>query len=422
MKTFFPVLFCLLSFAGYSQSYSVGDRVDAYATDGKYYAATIQEVSGNQYKLRYIGFGAESDAWTKEENLVRGAAKGDKIVVAKSSEVYYGTVEDVASNNYKIKYDGYAEIYTLTRNQFNMVSSIAETRANHAKNNNTTISPTTATNAKPATTTTTTTTTVARTANGTYPPGTKLLGLEGTTWYAATVLNFTDGKYKVKWDNYSTEALLTPDQVKLKPTLPADKAQPVNGRLYLRSLRSVLSGYHDLEWFFLGDNGIIVLNPQFGTSPVNPALEQADNYGKVGTYTIGKTTLDVNWLNGHKTKYPLEMSNGEIELLDGGVMVRQKGLPDNFKLNGTYDGSMAFGTIRAASTYTFTNDGGVTLSTISTVGVGGAAQSTKEGKYSIKGNTLTITFNDGTKTISNIGMLEGNSKNLVVNGRWLTKK
>lgn len=348
MKIYLTAVLSFLFIAAFGQPYLAGDRVDVYATDGKYYAATVLEASNKQYKVRYLGFTADSDAWASEDNIVRGAAIGDRVVVSsQNAQVFYGTVENISANTYQVKYDGYADVYSLTRNQFAIVSSVAESRKNSLKNT-AAVNPVVAQPAEQVIQTTETR--PAATGSTHYQPGTKLLGLEGTTWYAATVLEFRNGKYRVKWDDYSSEAELTPEQVKLKPTLPADKARAVNGKLYLRSLRSVLSGYTDLEWFFLGDNGVIILNPMFGTNPINPSLEQTQNFNKVGLYTIGKKSLDVAWLNGYKTSYPLEMSKGEIESLDGGVMVRQNGLPDNLKLNGTYDGTMFFGSIRSSST------------------------------------------------------------------------
>lgn len=415
------VLF-LMPCLGISQSFVAGDRVDVYATDKKYYAATVVEAANSQLKVRYIGYAAEQDAWVKEDNVVRGGAKGDKIIVVAASGTFYGTIEEVMQNNYKVQYDGFPESYTLTRQQFSFVSSIDDTRKNIAKakantntNNNTGLPAASVQQPKQ-----TTTPVSLQATNGIFSPGTKLLGLEGKTWYAATVLEYSNGKYKVKWDNYNTEALLSPDQVKLKPTLPADKARAVSGKLYLRSLRSVLSGYTDLEWFFFGDNGVVIHNPKFGTNPVNPTLEQTENFNNVGTYTVGKTTLDVNWLSGHKTAYPLTMKGAEIFSLDGGIMVRQKGLPDGYKIDGTYDGSVFFADIKAGSTYTFRNDGTVSLSTIATAGVEGAATGNRQGKYQIKGNTLTMNFTDGSKIISNIGILEG-STSLIIDNKWMKK-
>lgn len=414
MKHLLTVAFTMLCTIVVAQPFLAGDRVDVYATDGKYYPATVLESAAAQLKLRYLGFGADKDAWVKENQVVRGGAKGDKIVVVAASGILQGTIAEVLPGGYKVQYDGNAESHTLTRSQFSFMSSPEESRKNNAQN---LAVASTKTSAPPVTTTPASTTT-----NTIYPPGTKLMGLEGTTWYAATVKEFANGKYRVKWDNYSSEAWLTPAQVKLKPTLPADKARPANGKMYLRSMRWIATGNTELTWFFLGDNGVIVADPKFGTNPVNPALEQVGNDVNVGLYTVGNGTLDVKWLNGKTTAYGMKTRNGEIIELDaGGIMVRQKGLPENYKLNGTYKGSISINEVSSSATYTFSPDGTVGVNYTGTAAQG-RAENTNQGKYIIKGTNLLMLFADGTKINANVGTTDGTgNNNIVINKTWLTK-
>ncbi len=415
MKFLFTVAYVMLCAIGFGQPYLVGDRVDVFATDGKYYAANVLESANNQLKVRYLGFGADRDAWLKEDDVVRGGARGDKIIVVAASGTFEGTIEEVSVNGYTVRYEGYPESYSLTRSMFSFISSPSESRKNYAQNSTDTVTNTTTQPVKPVQPVTTT-------ANGTYLPGTKLLGLEGTTWYAATVKEFTNGKYLVKWDDYNSEAWLTADQVKLKPTLPADKAGVTNGKVYLRSMRWIATGNTELSWFFLGDNGLIIVNPKFGLNPVNPNLEQVNNYINVGLYTIGKGTLDVKWLNGKTTSYGMKTRDGDIIELDaGGIMVRQKGLPGNFKLNGTYQGSISLGEVSSSATYTFRTDGTVSVNYMGTAAQG-RAENNKQGKYYIKGTNLEMSFTDGTNIIANIGTADGTANsNIVINNTWFTK-
>lgn len=415
MKLLLTVAFTMLFSIVFGQPYLVGDRVDIYTNDGKYYPATVLELAKDQLKVRYVGFGAESDAWVKENNVVRGGSKGDKIIVMAASATFQGTIEEVIATGYKVKYEGYPESYTLTRSQFNFMSSPEESRKNNAQNST---APSTQRNSSPVQTTQPANTT----ANGTYQPGTKLMGQEGNSWYAATVKEFANGKYRVKWDNYNYEAWLTPAQLKLKPTLPADKARATNGKMYLRSMRWIATGYTELSWFFLGDNGLIVVDPKFGSNPVNPALEQSDNDNNVGVYTVGNGTLDVKWLNGKTTAYGMKTRNGEIIELDaGGIMVRQKGMPENYKLNGTYKGSISFAEVSSSATYTFLPDGTVSVNYTGTAAQGRAEKS-MQGKYYIKGTNLLMSFADGTKINANVGIFDGaDNNNIVINKTWLTK-
>ncbi len=415
MKLLITLAYTMLCTMVLGQPYLAGDRVDIYTNDGKYYPATVLESDKAQLKVRYIGFGADRDTWLKEDNVVRGGAKGDKVVVMATSGTFQGTIEEVIANGYKVKYDGYPESYTLTRSQFSFMSSPEESRKNNARN---LTAPATQTNSLPVQTTQTAITK----ANGTYPPGTKLMGLEGTYWYAATVKEFVNGKYLVKWDNYNYEAWLTPAQVKLKPTLPADKARATNGKMYLRSMRWIATGNTELTWFFLGDNGVIVVDPKFGTNPVHSDLEQAANDINVGLYTFGNGTLDVKWLNGKSTSYGMKTRNGEIIELDaGGIMVRQKGLPENYKLNGTYKGSISFDEVSSSANYTFLPDGTVNVNYTGTAAQG-RAENSKQGKYYIKGTNLLMSFVDGTKINANVGTTDGiGNSNIVINKTWLTK-
>lgn len=415
MKLLFTAAFsCFVSLV-FCQPFLVGDRVDVYATDAKYYAATVAESNNDQLKVRYLGYAADKDAWVKETDVVRGGAIGDKIIVVTASGTFYGIVTEVSTNGYKVRYDGYPDIYPLTRTQFSFVSSAAESRKNNAQHK-----PAIA--AKPAPVRTQEAPAAITTTNGIYTPGTKLMGLEGTSWYAATVLEYANGKYRVKWDNYDYEALLTPAQVKATPTLPQDKTRPTNGKLYLRSIYWIATGNTELSWFFLGDNGVIVINPVNGTNPVNPAVEQTSNFKNVGTYTMGRNTVDVKWLNGKSTSYSMKMQNGDISELDaGGIMVRQKGMPDNYKLNGTYKGSLSIGGVSSSGTYSFRNDGTVTVSLAGTA-AHGRAENNRQGKYVIRGNNLLISFNDGSQIKANIGTATGNgNNNIVIDNTWFTR-
>ncbi len=415
MKLLFTTAFSCFASIVFCQPFLVGDRVDVHATDAKYYAATVAESSNHQLKVRYLGYGADKDAWVKEADVVRGGAIGDKIIVIAASGTFYGTVTEVSTNGYKVRYDGYPDIYPLTRTQFSFVSSAAESRKNNALNNQVAaVKPTPVrTQEAPAAT---------AMQNGIYPVGTKLMGLEGTSWYAATVLEYANGKYRVKWDNYNYEAMLTPAQVKATPTLPQDKIRPTNGKLYLRSIYWIATGNTERSWFFLGDNGVIVINPVSGTNPVNPAVEQARNFLNVGQYSMGKSSVDVKWLNGKSTSYSMKMQNGEIIELDaGGIMVRQRGMPDNYKLNGTYKGSLSIGGVSSSGTYNFRNDGSVTVSQVGTA-AHGRAENNRQGSYVIKGNNLLISFNDGSQVKANIGMATGNgNNNIVIDNTWFTK-
>lgn len=419
MKTFCCLLFSLMVFSASAQPFAKGTKVDVYATDGKYYGATVIEAEGDQYKIRYLGYGADKDVWVKENALVRGGRKGDRVVVTSSSGVFNGVIEEVTLDQYKIKYDGYPDTYTLTRTQFHLVDKPVVIEGAGK-----TVSPVPAVSANAAAKTANTVAEQPVNAMATgFVIGGKIQALEGSAWYAATIKEIKNGKYLIKYDDYSQEDWLPAEKIRMKAMLPADKLKPTGGKIYLRSIRWIATGYTELGWYFLGDNGVIVTNPIYGLNPVNLALEQVNNWKNVGTYSISNGNININWLNGNKTKLALQYENGEITEMDaGGIMVRQKGLPDNYRISGTYSGSISFGDVGSSGTYIFGKDGSITVKTMGTVNTGvtaGLSENEKKGSYTIKGSTLMITYDNGVKETANIGLI---GSNLVINSKWMTAK
>lgn len=407
MRCLIMLALLLVTSFPYAQTFSVGDKVDMYSTDGNYYAASVTEVSGSQYKIHFDAYATANDTWVQAASLVKGGRAGDKIIVVSGQGTYYGTIQEVQNINYKVKYDGYPDTYVLTRSQF------------HFTNSNTTgapASPSPAQNIQAQNNTATTT------GNG-FAIGDKVQALQGAKWYAAVIKDIKNEKYLVKYDGYNEEEWVTRERLRAKPRLSADKLKATTGKTYIRSIRWIASGYTELSWYFFGDNGVIVADPVHGLNPVNLALEQADNFKNVGYYTIANNQVNIKWLSGNTTSLGLTYKNGEIIEMDaGGIMVRQKGLPENYKLSGTYTGSMSYGNVASSGIYTFTKDGRITRTqtgTANTADASGRAGNTRSGSYSIKGNTLFVTYTDGTRETANIGVFSGTDK-LVLNGTWMT--
>jgi hypothetical protein len=407
MKCLIVLVLLLSANLMHAQTFRVGDKVDMYSTDGNYYAASVTEVSGSQYKIRFDGYTAANDTWVQGASLVRGGKPGDRIVVVAQQGTYYGTIEEVQNTKYKVKYDGYPESYTLTRSQFSFMSA-SSAPAPAQKN---TPAQSTLPQSNPS---------VATTAG--FGVGAKVQALQGSTWYAATIREIKNDKYLVKYDNYNEEEWVSRERLRAKPTLTADKLKATSGKTYVRSIRWIATGSTEISWYFLGDNGVIVVDPVHGLNPVNMAAEQADNFKNIGYYTIANNQINIKWLSGKTTTLGLKYKNGEIIEMDaGGIMVRQKGLPENYKLSGTYKGSISYGTVASSSSYTFTRDGRVTRTQAgyaSTADASGRANNTKSGSYTIKGTTLFVTYTDGTRETANIGVFSGDQ--LVLNGNWMS--
>lgn len=417
MKVLLSLLFLFISFAAAAQPFAPGSKVDVYATDGKYYGATVVERKGDEYKIRYLGYGLDKDVWVKENSLVRGGRRGDRVVVAGANGFFNGVIEEVGINEYKVKYDGYPELYVLTRSQFHFVNKPVDIEG--------------PTSTKPAgigapSTVRSTAGPERRTfpASSPFVEGAKIEAQEGAIWYAATIKEIKEGKYLVKWEGYDQENWLPVEKLRPMAMLPAEKLKVASGATYIRSIRWIATGYTELRWFFLGNNGVIVANPVHGLNPVNFSLEQVDNRKNVGNYNISNNQIHIRWLNGNTSTLALKYRNGDIIEMDaGGIMVRQKGLPANFRIGGTYSGTMAFGGVSSGGTYVFSKDGSVAVKKTGSVNAGvtgGMAESEKRGAYAIKGNTLTIAYADGTTEVANIGVF-GDDK-LVINGTWLSRQ
>lgn len=412
MKSSLLLFFTFISILSFAQPFKVGDKVDMYSTDGNYYAATVKEISGTKYKIHFDAYEASNDTLVESVSLVRGGRPGDKIIVVAMQGTYYGTIEQVLNTSYKVKYDGYPEQYTLTRSQFNFISpsSLTATPGKTVSATNTNIN--TNTNVQAVATT------------GAFTVGTSLQALQGKTWYAATIKEIKDEKYLVKYEGYNEEEWVTKDRLRTKATLTSDKLKATGGKTYIRSIRWIATGYTELSWYFFGDNGVVVVNPVAGTNPINYATEQKDNFKNVGYYTIGNNQVTIKWLNGTSSIIALTYRNGEIIEMDaGGIMVRQKGLADNYKLSGTFKGAISFAGAAAASTYTFTRDGKITVTKTgftNTQDANGQSINTKSGTYRIKGNTIFLSYNDGTAENANIGIFDGSPAKMVLNNNWLT--
>lgn len=140
----------------------------------------------------------------------------------------------------------------------------------------------------------------------------------------------------------------------------------------------------------------------------------------IGTYTLTKNLLKVRWVSGTNSEYNVAYKNGEIISIDVmSIVMRQYGVPAGFKLKGTYNGVISAGEVSSERTFSFLANGSFNVQNTGYVSTSiGNARSTnsKSGKYSVLGNTLTLSFDDGTVEKSTIAVWDGR---LVINGRSL---
>jgi len=195
------------------------------------------------------------------------------------------------------------------------------------------------------------------------------------------------------------------------------------GKLYLRTIMvsgSIGSGL-TITWIYFGDDGIVVYDPANGVNPINYAAERANNIDNVGKYKIQGDHLIINWDNGKTSNVGIEYQNGDINIIDGGITVRQAGVPAGFMLNGRYAGGAINKSMSAVHTYFFKDDGSFVLKrqgSVNTTKDGpGSAEDEKPGNYTITGNTLTLQYQDGTKLKAVIGVknMKGGYNYLIIN-------
>jgi hypothetical protein len=306
---------------------------------------------------------------------------GSKVeFMALDGNMYKGTIKEIVHTAYKVEYDGFDGQYTwMTLDQFKPTATVSPNKVG--------------TKSLPD-----------DNKYSAWQVGSKVEAFSSKKWYSGTIAEIKDGKYKIRYDGYSEYWDTWVTNNELRPTgsndnikVSLDKA--AKGKLYLRHIRWLTNGNTSLNWYFLADNGTIVVDPIHGVNPVNLYEERQDNMKNMGTYVLTNNSLKVKWLNGTASDVEVEYKNGDLCRIDAlSLVMRQKGVPANFKLNGTYSGVLSAGSVSGGRSFSFSNRG--TFSVVNTgyisSGAGsGTSTAQNSGTYTISGNTLTLNFNDG---------------------------
>ena len=333
-----------------AQTIKVGSKVDIPAVDGKTYKGTVKEIIHTAHKVEYDGFDGQyawltidqfrlSVAATEEKSKIfqvanivqnKGWGIGSRVEAFSAKKWYSGSIIEIKSNTYKIRYDGYTEYWD--------------------------------------------------------------------TWVAENEL---------RQPGFNNDVRVSLDKV-------------AKGKLYLRHIRWLTNGNTSLNWYFLADNGTIVVDPVHGANPVNLFAERMDNMKNVGTYALTKNLLKVQWVNGTTSEVGVEYKNGEIISIDAmSIVMRQYGVPAGFKLNGTYSGVLSAGGVSSGRTFKFSVNGTFSLQNtgyVSNSATNAMSTNSNAGKYTISGNTLIINFDDGKVEKSTIAIWDNR---LVINSTSL---
>lgn len=194
------------------------------------------------------------------------------------------------------------------------------------------------------------------------------------------------------------------------------RKENAKGTLYLRSY---IVGGLSIDWLWLGDDGSFVLNPVKGANPIDMAVEKEQNAANTGTYTKNGDVITVTYTTGKTAQWNMEYLDGKLNTIDGWFAAPQKGLPDNFTLNGNFTGNFKVGYVSKQQTYSFSDDGTLALTGMATVNVNGdggtATGEAEKGTYTIQGNTLHIRMNNGDRSVALIGVIPGDKPSIIIN-------
>ncbi len=194
-------------------------------------------------------------------------------------------------------------------------------------------------------------------------------------------------------------------------TQQAAEAVPANrlSGLYLR-MTSYFDGrnfsFQEEHHYFTPDGRVYYGVPKGGLEHFDWDTAEPN---RVGTYEITGDKITLTWKGDRKptTMTFARKADGNIEL-DGLFASKRGGFPADTKLDGTYSWAVAAGGgtgafVSAARSYTFKPDGTFTRSasasaSLQTADTSAASQTSNEasGRYTLGGNTLTLTHADGT--------------------------
>ena len=330
---------------------------------------------------------------------------GTKVqVTATDGKVYPATVKEIIHTAHRIHYDGYGDESDvwMTKDQFRVVAG-APTTVIKSTENNAAVQKTTG-----------------------WTVGSRVEAYSSKKWNPGTIAEIKDSKYRIRydgsseyWDTWVAANELRQPGENGGVNVSLDKA--AQGKLYLRHIRWMTGGT-SLNWYFFADNGTVVVDPKHGVNPVNLAAERADNMINMGTYVMTNNSLKVQWLNGTNSDVEVEYKNGELIRIDAfSIVMRQKGFPANFKLNGTYSGVSGVGDVAQGRNFTFSENGRFSVTNtgyISNQATNNTVSQNQSGTYRIIGNTLILEYAGGNVEMAPIAIWDDR---IVINNTSLPK-
>ncbi len=263
--------FLLLIIVMNAQTIKVGSKVDIPAVDGKTYKGTVKEIIHTAHKVEYDGFDGQYAWLTADQFRLAGSSQadktntlstgaytknqswtvGDKAEFLKSNKWENGSIVEIKDNKYKMRFDGWSDYWDtwVTENELRQSSS----------NNAVKVNPHNPT---------------AYTQNQAWAVGARAEFFNSLEWKSGSIVEIKDNKYKMRLDGWSDhwDTWVSPNDLRQPGAITDVKVsldKAAKGKLYLRHITWLTSNGSSLNWYFLADNGTIVVDPVHGVNPVN---------------------------------------------------------------------------------------------------------------------------------------------------------
>lgn len=258
---------------------------------------------------------------------------------------------------------------------------------------------------------------------GSWKTGDRVEVLSYGKWYKATITAAEEARWKVKYDDYSTEEWVLLDRVRAIgaktdggsdkagksvvthqfPKRPAGAQAGIEGA-FLRVETSYFGSSLSINsqgWFFTKDG-------RFSKAPKGGfdlrAFAQAPAGKNDGTYWIADGKITFAWADGRPPEVR-DFENKGNELRWAGLgSTRVQGFKKGWRFDGEYEGgaSVGGGALMSSTTIAFSRDGTFRRGSVSSVRmtgerttVSGGAQSEAAGTYEFDGFTLTLKTKEG---------------------------
>ncbi len=425
----FFTLFCF-SNTLFAQKFQKDEKVDVYSLDAKLYRATIVDIDRDKYKIHFDGYHSFYDVWMTVEQLQKVPHTGSQIeIYGVDGKWYKASILDVSGNQYKVHYEGYdaSNDRWITREQFRTINAPYINTSNSSEIKpavDQSIAALYAVGSK-----------VEISWGGSWYKG-SVLEVKGDQ-YKINYNGYGDSwnewvrkdRLRAAGSNSGASTNINNSVAKKEEAVVKQSYSGTTGKLYLRTFGRVIGSRYslDINWIFLGADGTIVYDPKNGVDPINYKSEEQNNGSNIGKYQVVGKKMIITWRNGKKAEWSLESKGGDFSTINGGIVSRQDRLPANYRISGQYAASAVMPNVASVRTFVFSKDGTFThnsLGTVTTPDVTGQKEWNQKGIYTITGNTLTLNFADGTikKAVVCIWDMGDGTNSLVINGSYFPQE